>query len=61
MNVFLADLLLPFGATGLTIDGTMVVEFAQPPHANYQVVLGRDILCRGQFSLGFDGHFSFAL
>ncbi len=35
------------------------VEFA--PSGNFDVLLGRDILCQGAFSMTFDGHAVFSL
>ena len=49
------------------VDGNMegfsiqVLQFEQEHTAAYQVLLGRDILCQGAFSMSFDGHWIFSL
>lgn len=35
------------------------VEFE--PSASFDVLLGRDVLCQGQFSMGWDGHATFCV
>jgi Aspartyl protease len=35
------------------------VEFE--PTANFDVLMGRDVLCQGQFSMGWDGHATFCV
>jgi hypothetical protein len=37
------------------------MEFAGDPSRSFQMLLGRDILCRGTFTMSFDGHFTFSL
>lgn len=61
VNVYLVDLLLPFGNAGLVVSATQVMEFAPAGGSAFQILLGRDILCRGTFTLSFDGHFTFSL
>lgn len=62
VNVYLADLVLPFGNFGLEVPGAQLLEFGQAGGAAaFQMLLGRDILCRGVFTLSFDGHFSLSL
>ncbi|MBC6429284.1 MAG: hypothetical protein GDA55_08700 [Cellvibrionales bacterium] len=36
------------------------LQFDQESTATYQVLLGRDILCKGVFSMSFDGHWLFS-
>jgi hypothetical protein len=60
-NVYLVDLFLPFGAAGFVIQGTQVMEFVPEGSAPFQMLLGRDIICRGTLSLSFDGHFTFSI
>lgn len=60
-NVYLVDLVLPFGNTGLVVPGMQVMEFTTAGAGPFQILLGRDILCQGTFTLSFDGHFTFAL
>ena len=61
VNVYLVDLLLPFGNAGLVVPGKQVMEFAPAGGSPFQILLGRDILCQGTFTLSFDGHFTFSL
>ena len=61
VNVYLVDLLLPFASAGYLVQGTQVMEFAPAGGSPFQILLGRDILCRGTFTLSFDGHFTFSL
>jgi aspartyl protease len=61
VNVYLVDLLLPFGNAGHFQAGVQVMEFAGGPGRPFQMLLGRDILCRGTFTMSFDGHFTFSL
>ena len=61
VNVYLVDLVMPFGSTGLVIGGMQVMEFAPGMAAPFQLLLGRDIICRGVLTLSFDGHFTLAL
>jgi len=58
---YLVDLLLPFGNAGLLQQGIHVMEFQVAGTHPFQILLGRDILCRGVFTMSFDGHFTFSL
>ena len=60
VRTYTADLLLSFGSTDLVLPSVRVMEFN--PHGNpFQMLLGRDILCQGVFTMSFDGHFTFSL
>src|SRR5207237_209180 len=59
--VYFVDLLLPFGSTGFLIQGTQVMEFIPRGGSPFQMLLGRDIICRGTFTMSFDGHFTFSI
>lgn len=61
VNVYLVDLLLPFGAAGLLVPGTQVMEFAPGGGNFFQMLVGRDIICQGSLTISFDGHFTFCL
>ena len=61
VNVFLVDLLLPFGADGLYKGGIQVLEFVAGRNSPFQALIGRDMICEGIFALGFDGHFTLCL
>lgn len=60
-NVFLVDLVLPFGANSLILPSVQVMEFNAGNTTPFQVLIGRDIICRGVFTMSFDGHFSFSI
>jgi Aspartyl protease len=59
----------PIGAptpTGITPTQIMPnavtgIEFVPQPGSPYDVLLGRDILCRGVFTMSFDGHATFSI
>ena len=59
--VYLVALVLPFGTAGFILSGTQVVEFAPTGGSPFQMLIGRDIICRGILSLSFDGHFACAI
>lgn len=61
MNVYLVDLAISFGAASLGLTGIQVMEFTPPGGSPFQVLIGRDIICRGVLTVSFDGHFSFCL
>ena len=61
VHVYLVDLVLPFRNAGLVQTGVQVMEFAGDPGSRFQILLGRDILCRGTFTMSFDGHYTFCL
>jgi hypothetical protein len=61
VNVYLVDVLLPFGNAGLLVQGKQVMEFAPAGSSPFQILVGRDILCQGTFTLSFDGHFTFSI
>ena len=74
-NIYLADIGIPFGAlpagvagqtvtaqvaSVATLPNVTVMEFHCPsPHFN--MLLGRDILCQGLLTLGFDGRYTFSI
>ena len=61
VNTYLVDIILPFGQAGFTMAGKEVMEFAAAPGSPYQMLVGRDIICRGTLALSFDGHYTFSL
>jgi hypothetical protein len=61
VNVYLVDLFLPFGNAGLVLPSIQVMEFIQSGGAPFQILVGRDIICRGAFAISFDGHFTLSL
>jgi hypothetical protein len=61
MDVYLADIVLPMGTAGFLLPNMQIMEFNCDPNCAFQVLLGRDILAKGVFTLSFDGHFSFSV
>ena len=60
MNQYMIDLLLQFGQHSLLISNHTVTEFtAQSPI--YDMLIGRDIICQGVFTMDFSGRFSFSI
>jgi predicted aspartyl protease len=60
-NWYLADLIIPFGQIAIPVPGIEVMEFSAAGNSAYQILIGRDIICRGTFAMSFDGHFSLSL
>jgi hypothetical protein len=74
-NVYVADVAIPFSAMPpgtpgsqvqlqnlqmFMLESTLLLEFnCASPHFN--MLLGRDIICRGIFSLGFDNRYTLSL
>jgi hypothetical protein len=61
VNVYLVDLVLPFGSAGLILNSIQVMEFNPATGSPFQMLLGRDVICKGVLTLSFDGHFSFSI
>jgi predicted aspartyl protease len=57
--IYLADVIIPFGDTDFALTDVKLLEFNAPK--DLDILLGRDILCRGHLSLSFDGHLAFSL
>ena len=60
VNSYHVDLMLGFGPQSIVAPSLDVCEF-DPGSAPFQVLIGRDILCRGVLTMDFDGHFTFSL
>jgi predicted aspartyl protease len=58
-NVYLVDLFLPHIAAA--VSSVNIMEFRTEDGAPFQMLIGRDIICRGALTLSFDGHFTLAL
>lgn len=61
VHTYLVNLLLPFGSAGLIVPSIQVLEFMPASGCPFQILLGRDIICKGIFTLSFDGHFTFSI
>ena len=60
MNQYMIDLLLQFGEQSLVISDHTVTEFTTSSPV-YEMLIGRDIICRGVFTMDFNGRFSFSI
>ena len=60
MNQYSIDLLLQFGGISMSIPNHVATEFSSDSLA-YDVLIGRDIICRGVLTMDFSGHFSFSI
>ena len=58
---FLIDLVITFGATRFVQRGLRVTQFEIDAGAPFQILLGRDVLCRGALTISHDGHYTFCL
>jgi predicted aspartyl protease len=61
VNAYLVDLIVLFGGQGFIIKATQVMEFSPGGNPAFEILVGRDIICKGTLSLSFDGHFSLSL
>ena len=60
VNQYLVDLLLQFGTQHIGITDHRAASFGSgSPH--YDVLIGRDILCKGVFTMDFAGRFTFSV
>ena len=46
VNIYQVDVVILFGNQGFVLSNHPVVEFAAPPNSPFQVLIGRDIICR---------------
>ena len=60
MNQYMIDLLLQFGEQSLVIQDHTVTEFTTSSSV-YEMLIGRDIMCRGVFTMDFNGRFTFSI
>ena len=60
VNQYIVDLVLPFSPP-VVLPSLQVLEFVQAMPTAFQILLGRDVLCQGVFTLNFDGTYVFCL
>ena len=60
VNCHFVDLVLGFGSQSIVIGNLEVFEI-DPVNAPFDVLVGRDILCRGVFTMDFAGRFTFSI
>uniref|UniRef100_A0A7V4G6J4 Peptidase A2 domain-containing protein n=1 Tax=Desulfobacca acetoxidans TaxID=60893 RepID=A0A7V4G6J4_9BACT len=61
VNQYLVDLIFPFGSVIYIMSAMQVMEFVATNTTPFQILLGRDIICKGILTMSFDGHFTFSL
>jgi hypothetical protein len=61
VNVYLIDIVVPMMPNSFFLGGIPAMELAAIPNSPFEVLIGRDLICRGVLTLGSDGHFSFCL
>jgi gag-polyprotein putative aspartyl protease len=61
VNAYMVDLILPLGGASYVVPTIQVLEFSSHAASPFQILLGRDILCRGTLNISFDGHFTFCI
>ena len=60
VNSYTVDFVLRFGPQSMVVNNFEVLEF-DSGNFPYQVLLGRDVLCRGVFTMDFAGRFTFSI
>ena len=60
VNAYHVDLFLGLGAQSFVIENLDVCGF-ESGLGPFQVLAGRDVLCRGVFTMDFSGHFTFSI
>lgn len=60
-NLFLMDLSVIVQQEIVFLGAIRVSRFVPPPALRYEIILGRDVLSRGHFSLSLDGRFVFCV
>lgn len=60
VNTYYVDLFLSVGPQSLGVTNLEVCEF-DPGRAPFQVLIGRDIICRGVLTMDFSGRFTFSI
>lgn len=61
VRTFLIDLALHFDGHTVVERGILALEIVREPSSPYQLLLGRDLLCKGHLTLTFDGRAVFSL
>ncbi|MEM8488295.1 MAG: aspartyl protease family protein [Bacteroidota bacterium] len=59
-NTYLVDVGIPFGTAMHVVEGLQAIEF-NGASSNYKGLMGRDIICMGDFHISFDGRYTFAI
>ena len=60
VNTYYVGFILSFGPQSLVVADMEVCEF-DPGRAPFQVLIGRDIICRGVLTMDFSGRFTFSI
>jgi hypothetical protein len=60
-NTYLIDLAIIFTGVNWWFPNLLVFEYTPAQNCGHHILVGRDILCKGAFTLHSDGHFSFSI
>ena len=60
VNTYSVDLVLSFGGNSIGVGNLEVCEF-NPGQAQFQALIGRDVLCQGVLTMDFTGRFTFSI
>ena len=60
-NAYIANVALILPVLNWWFPNLMLIEFSPQTNSPYQMLLGRDILCKGSFHMSPDGHFTLAI
>ena len=60
MNQYRIDFILEFGAQSLAMSDFIAIEYSSNS-TFFDVLIGRDIICKGVLTMDFSGHFSFSI
>jgi hypothetical protein len=60
-NMYVADVALILPIVNWWFPNLQVIDFTPQANSPYEMLLGRDILCKGSFHMSPDGHFTFSI
>jgi|HubBroStandDraft_1064217.scaffolds.fasta_scaffold157898_2 hypothetical protein len=60
-NTYLVDIALVFVGVNWWFPNLLAYEYVPSLNSGHQVLIGRDVICQGVFTLHTDGHFSFSI
>jgi hypothetical protein len=60
-NTYVADVALILPVVNWWYPSLHVIDFSPQVSSPYQMLVGRDILCKGSFHMSSDGHFTLSV
>lgn len=60
-NLYIVELVFGFKNMIMGRKNVQVLEFKEPNSAQFQILIGRDIICSGALTISSDCHYSFSL